>query len=391
MSDGRTVTGLRVGIVAAMIAGVIVTYAGGGAPTTTTTTSVTDGTDPLMGGKGLAYTVQVTNTGGIDATSLSCATTLDASLSYVSSSGTGWSCGVAGQVVTCTLATLAVGPANPITINVTSSNTTASISTSAATSGSNFSTSNGSQSTQINAVTRDATSGIYLPTTSAEWATALLQAGIASGGPSSSWDFTSLPSGNASDLIGSNTLTVSGASWAYQQAVTGWSKTALTVPDGLAGHNAQNTTTVPDIGTTSGLLIAVVAYPTSTPAATRRMFRWNSTGVAVGINATPKFTATSGGAGGSTANGTAVPTSTVQPVILEVNRTATSNVVDDFQEELVPGFGTYSGLALGFGSSGSNSCGCQYLTAAMFTGAAAELTQAQRRTLLQVLGWTVAW
>lgn len=359
---------------------------------TITTTAVSDGTDPLMGGKGQSYTVQVTNTGGNAASTVSSVTTLDASLAYVSSSGTGWSCGAVVRVVTCTRATLAVGAAPAISISATSTNSTASISTGASTSAANqVAPSTGSASTQVNAVTRDATSGIYLPKTSAEWATVLLQAGIASGGPASSWDFTALASGNASDLIGSNALTVTGASWVYQTAVTGWSSKSLALPDGLANHNAQNLTTIPDIGSTSELVIAVVSMPAAAPAATRRVARWDSTGISFGVTATPKSTFAAAGAGGSTFTGTANPTGAVRPVVMQVNRTAVTTTAWTDQEALTPTFGTYSGLAFGFGSQGSNSCACGYLTAAEWNGSAAEMTSAQLRTLEQTLGWTIAW
>ncbi|HXH39014.1 MAG TPA: DUF11 domain-containing protein, partial [Thermoanaerobaculia bacterium] len=38
---------------------------------------------------------------------------------FVSASGTGWTCNNVAGVVTCTLPTLAVGPANPITLTIT--------------------------------------------------------------------------------------------------------------------------------------------------------------------------------------------------------------------------------------------------------------------------------
>lgn len=70
-----------------------------------------------------SYTITVSNAGGA-ATSgtVTVGDTLPAGLSYVSATGTGWTCGAAGQVVTCTRATaLAAGASYPVitvTVNV---------------------------------------------------------------------------------------------------------------------------------------------------------------------------------------------------------------------------------------------------------------------------------
>ncbi len=68
-----------------------------------------------------SYTVTVSNAGGA-ATSgtVTVSDTLPAGLSYVSATGTGWTCGAAGQIVTCTRATaLAASASYPaITVNV---------------------------------------------------------------------------------------------------------------------------------------------------------------------------------------------------------------------------------------------------------------------------------
>lgn len=75
-------------------------------------------------GGGFFYTIQVNNAGPSAATAVSVSDTLPAGVNFVSASGTGWSCGQAAGTVTCTIPTLAVGAANPITINVTATATT---------------------------------------------------------------------------------------------------------------------------------------------------------------------------------------------------------------------------------------------------------------------------
>jgi uncharacterized repeat protein (TIGR01451 family) len=76
-------------------------------------------------GQAYSYTLAVTNNGPTTASSVSVSDPLPAGVSFVSASGTGWTCGQLAGTVTCTLPTLAVGAANPITINVTAPNNTA--------------------------------------------------------------------------------------------------------------------------------------------------------------------------------------------------------------------------------------------------------------------------
>ncbi len=70
----------------------------------------------IQPGGTLTYTLAITNAGPAAALSVLVTDTLPATLHYVSATGTGWSCGNVGQALTCTLGTLAVGPANSITV-----------------------------------------------------------------------------------------------------------------------------------------------------------------------------------------------------------------------------------------------------------------------------------
>ena len=78
-----------------------------------------DDVDPIVAGNTLTYTVAVTNAGPDAATTVSVTDTLPAGVTFASATGTGWMCGEAAGVVTCTRPTLAVGPAPDITIGVT--------------------------------------------------------------------------------------------------------------------------------------------------------------------------------------------------------------------------------------------------------------------------------
>ncbi|HXH38087.1 MAG TPA: DUF11 domain-containing protein [Thermoanaerobaculia bacterium] len=70
-------------------------------------------------GAPVTYTVSVTNNGPTAASSVSVTDPLPAGSGFVSATGSGWSCGFASGVVTCTTPTLAVGPAAPITLVIT--------------------------------------------------------------------------------------------------------------------------------------------------------------------------------------------------------------------------------------------------------------------------------
>ncbi|MCP4658216.1 MAG: DUF11 domain-containing protein [bacterium] len=75
--------------------------------------------DPVVAGAMLSYTLSVANAGSSSASGLTLTDTLPAGVSWVSASGTGWSCAHADGIVTCTRPSLAVGPAPAVTIEVT--------------------------------------------------------------------------------------------------------------------------------------------------------------------------------------------------------------------------------------------------------------------------------
>jgi uncharacterized repeat protein (TIGR01451 family) len=75
----------------------------------------------LIQGQSGVYTIQVTNIGNANSSgTITVTDTLDPNLTFVSETGSGWTCTVAAQVVTCTTAAVinAGASASPITINV---------------------------------------------------------------------------------------------------------------------------------------------------------------------------------------------------------------------------------------------------------------------------------
>ncbi|MCW9057901.1 MAG: SpaA isopeptide-forming pilin-related protein [Gammaproteobacteria bacterium] len=96
--------------------------------TTTEDTTVTIGTDlaitkqvsaPVIGGATATFTLLPRNLGPFAASNVSVSDTLPAGFTVVTANGVGWSCGVAGQTVTCTRASYAVGATDNISIQAT--------------------------------------------------------------------------------------------------------------------------------------------------------------------------------------------------------------------------------------------------------------------------------
>jgi uncharacterized repeat protein (TIGR01451 family) len=73
---------------------------------------------PAHGGEPISFTITVTNNGPSPATNVSVSDSLPPGATFVSASGTGWTCGNVANLVTCTLPALGVGAANPITLTM---------------------------------------------------------------------------------------------------------------------------------------------------------------------------------------------------------------------------------------------------------------------------------
>jgi uncharacterized repeat protein (TIGR01451 family) len=71
-----------------------------------------------LGGNPISYTIAVSNLSASPASAVSVTDPLPAGSSFVSASGTGWTCGAVAGIVTCTLPTLAPGAAAPITLTI---------------------------------------------------------------------------------------------------------------------------------------------------------------------------------------------------------------------------------------------------------------------------------
>ena len=239
-------------------------------------------------------------------------------------------------------------------------------------------------------VTRDAASGKYFPANAAEWTITRAAAGISSGNPANLW-LCQEASGNLADSIGGTALAVAGT-WNYQQAVTGFTRLAVVNPtDGLG---ARFTSAGDEISTSSEALFAVVQMPASGPGGTRSVMEVGTNATRDAIELANVGPVLRGRSVANIADGTHDFTNAVRPCVLVSNRTGTEVIVATDQEKLLPTFGgTMAGTLITFGGvAGGNLCpnmGLMY--ACRFSGAAAELSAAQVKSLLQVLGWSIPW
>ncbi len=98
----------------------VVNFVGGGsADLTISKTANVANPDNAFSGGPVNYTLAVTNNGPTSASSVSVSDPLPAGSGFVSATGAGWTCGFSAGTVTCTMPSLAVGPAAPITLIIT--------------------------------------------------------------------------------------------------------------------------------------------------------------------------------------------------------------------------------------------------------------------------------
>lgn len=234
-------------------------------------------------------------------------------------------------------------------------------------------------------VTRDLSSLMYRPANAAEWTTFLLAAGDSIGNPVGSRNFQEA-SGNFADSIGSVTLSA-GTGQSYRQPVSGWSSFSAKLPDGGV-NRIGNLTTAPNPATTSVMQCAYLDLPAA-PAAIRDLMGV-TTNVAVEYLTTGKLRLV-GGTLVDTVNSYA---STRTPVILRVNNTAATLTLFTDKEKLT---GTYAlpaaSTLVSYGRIPvSGLCSAAGLIFDFeFTGAAAERSDAQIKTILLTAGFTVLW
>lgn len=244
-------------------------------------------------------------------------------------------------------------------------------------------------------VTLDALGNKHFPANATEWNLLLTAAGIGSGGsnlPSLLWNCQEV-SGNLADSIGTFTGTASGATFTYQ-ASTGYTRKGLT----LAGTTATVANTdagLPDLSTTSALVLTVEFTPSSAGSVRNhvQLTPTIASRAALSMNATSRILQESGATFGTGTINNGF--STVIPYALRVNRTSgqqTAFTALDKNTITIDAAVTGKALIAGGDSVIADPPGVQRLMYLVeWFGAAAEMTDAQIKTLLQTLGWSVSW
>jgi hypothetical protein len=232
-------------------------------------------------------------------------------------------------------------------------------------------------------VDSDAAAGKFVPSNLAQWNTTMAAASIGSGSPSLLW-LCQEPSGNLTDTIGGLTGTVTGTPITYNSPVAGWTRTGILGGD--AGTAVVETTAagLPDPPTQSVLLLTY-ARLNATPAATRVMqVTGNANQTIIRFSTTPRM---QGVSGGNVVTGTVSPVGAVRPFLLLYDVTNNRVVAASDQEKLVVTRAAMTGKRhrLAFDFDGT------ILYHAAWFNAAAELSDAQMKTLLQTLNWTIPW
>lgn len=230
-------------------------------------------------------------------------------------------------------------------------------------------------------VSKDATSNIFVPANAAEWATLMTNAGLATGNPSLLW-LAQEATGSLADSIGTFTATLAGGPPTYQQAVAGWSRKGISGTDGGSGVFSNTDAGLPDLTTQS---ILVMLYATMTAPVSARGVTDVGAALISGANLTTNpFLQCSAG---STTNGASNPTGAVRPVLLLHDQTNNRAATFSDQEKIIAAKRATTGKRIRILNSYLGS----FVYACAFFGSAAELSDAQVKTLLQTLGWTIPW
>jgi uncharacterized repeat protein (TIGR01451 family) len=358
--------------------------------TITTTTAVADTADPVItGADAFAYTIVVHNshaTGQLNG--LSVAFAIDSSLTYVSSSGTGWSfSGPSGGTLTCTRSSLAANSDAPtITVNVTTGTTGLTASSTATLTSTNGASSNGTETTVVNLVHKDATAGIYFPESATEWTNFCTRKGLPTFTLRGLW-LMQEASGNLADSSGNSiTLTATGSS-SYQQTITGYTRKGITTTDASSKNFASTSSSLADISATSAMLF-MVASINSTPVSARRALVMGTTTVRIGIDTTPHATTSSAT---NTATGSETLDTSIRPFVVSEDHTNSRTRGYTLADQMNPTHsGTVTGKKIVFASDSASTTPAMTMTYGFYiTGSDAEAyTSTVVKSLMTAMGYS---
>jgi hypothetical protein len=257
----------------------------------------------------------------------------------------------------------------------------------------------GPESSGIPGVTRDA-SGKYFPADSTEWDALLEAAGDAEGSPDALW-LAQEASGNLATSIGAGTQllvgSVTSGTRVYQSAIAGYSRKGITNTDGAVMSFGNNGSIGINMATTSAMSLSFI-YRTDTVGGNDRIIVGMGGAIYANIlsawfDSSNQLRIDSGTTPGNAGTAT-YAVDEVFPMIVQHDITNSVQRIITNKEIITR---AYAGLTnengqYFYGTLGGVTIAPYGLAyGSLFRGAKAERTQAQIKTLLQTLDWSVAW
>lgn len=242
-------------------------------------------------------------------------------------------------------------------------------------------------------VSKDATSGIYVPASWAQWQTTLTASSLTSVNAPYALYQCQESNGNLADSIGGGGTATSFGGPNYGVTIPGWSRVGVGFPG--VGGVPEFLANAPNLATTSFLAISYNSISSAPlPGAFGVNLRGNAT---VATSACVQASAGSSvilNDDGASATGSSNLGTTHHPVVLKYDHTnSVATVYTDQEHVSTPTFVQLAGSSMTIGAAVSVFSSTQSTSsyAVMFQGPAAELSDAQVKKLLQQLGWTTAW
>lgn len=226
-------------------------------------------------------------------------------------------------------------------------------------------------------VSRDSTSNRFVPANATEWTSLLEGSGFSN--PGSTW-LAQEGSGSLADAFGARTATLTGTA-SYQQTVSGWTRKGVLVTSGTTSRFSIST---PNAQTTSLMLVQYIFTNTTSAGGLNRLGTTQAEGASYFTTGLPVQLRVRAHSGANTASGTINPAGT-SLVVTKLDHAANQLVVyTDKGDTLKPTFvnqnADLTSYLLGDASSASNGL---MVYGALFTGSAAELSDAQVQQLIK--------
>lgn len=231
---------------------------------------------------------------------------------------------------------------------------------------------------------RDAASGIRCPVNAYQWTTLLGYT------PTSLW-LCQEASGNLTDTLAGQTLTAANTPL-YNQAMAGWTRTALALANGTGQRFAH--ATFANSATVSLFILAYAGYNAATITAGNHLLVYggnNDCSITNGDTADERKVRYREGAN-ITEGANTLTTGTIYPVGLLRNITGSAVRVYSDTEKLSPTYDVTAGTVLSLGcAAGTTSAPISYVYVVAWSGATAEMSDATIKAIYTALGWAPGW